>query len=269
MFVLPTLLVKVYIGKEVVGYHRALLDSGSQPNLINHNVIKRFVANCEHVQGQVVGIGEKSIKITRRVSAYIQPWFEREPLTKIPVKFWILPKSSTWSPILPVRDIGCAELGNNLESPLADPIFWKSEKTSVLLGIAMWPKLMQGNVHNLTGELVAQDSKVGKLIMGTAGKKESEYQPLKSFSIKASSFEQLNQTMKKFWEFEDLPMGLKKDAEQEMAEEILKNRHSRDDKGAFIVEMPLKPTIDDLGSSRAIALKRFLALEKRFRKDEQ
>lgn len=264
---MPTVLIKIFLGKDCIGCYRALLDSGSQPNLLGHNIVKHHLAKCGYVHGNVIGIGEKSVKIKREIRAYIQPWFEEDPSSKIPVDFWVLPKSSTWAPTLPERNVGCVEVGSELKSSLADPTFWKSTKTLVLLGIAMWPKLIEGSVCNLTENLLVQDSKLGKLIMGTVGGIRCAELPLKTFSIKASRLDKLDDTMRKFWEFEDLPLGIRRDAEQEMVEKIFKDRHSRSSSGAFIVEMPLKPTINELGSSRAIALRRFFALEKKFRKD--
>lgn len=49
---------------------------------------------------------------------------------------------------------------------------------------------------------------------------------------------------------------------------IFLDKHYQDANGRFIVTIPLNPNVKELGSSRAMALKRFLMLEKKFERDE-
>lgn len=73
-------------------------------------------------------------------------------------------------------------------------------------------------------------------------------------SVEENSNEELNRAIKRFWGFEDLPMCTNKDVEHELVEQIFQERHSRDETGRFVVEIPLNPNVEDLGSSRAMAL---------------
>ncbi|XP_055309100.1 uncharacterized protein LOC129572990, partial [Sitodiplosis mosellana] len=73
--------------------------------------------------------------------------------------------------------------------------------------------------------------------------------------------------MKKFWEFEDLPLCSSKCDEDEMVEQMFIEGHSRDETGRHTVTIPIKPTVQELGSSREAALRRFFGLEKRFARD--
>lgn len=59
-----------------------------------------------------------------------------------------------------------------------------------------------------------------------------------------------------------------KDIEHELVEQIFQETHYRDEQGRFVVEIPMNPNVEELGSSRAIALKRFFMLERKFEKDE-
>lgn len=52
-------------------------------------------------------------------------------------------------------------------------------------------------------------------------------------------------------------------------EDIFRKTYFRDENGRFVVTIPLNPNVKELGSSRAIALKRFLMLEKRFQRDRE
>lgn len=53
----------------------------------------------------------------------------------------------------------------------------------------------------------------------------------------------------------------------QMVEKFFITNYQRDDFGRFSVAIPLNPSIEELGSSRDFALKRFSMLEKRFEKD--
>lgn len=105
--------------------------------------------------------------------------------------------------------------------------------------------------------------------MGIVGNMQSQGYviPQLSLSINFSTLEDLNQLVQKFWEFEDLPLCISKNAEHDFVEKVFEQEQYRDLDGKFVVAMPLKPIVEQLGSSRAIAMKRFFMLEKKFRKD--
>lgn len=78
----------------------------------------------------------------------------------------------------------------------------------------------------------------------------------------------IQKSLERLWHFDDLELCTAKDAEQELCETIFREKHYRDPDGRFVVAIPLKPNITELGSSRQIAMKRFLMLEKRFQRDK-
>lgn len=147
LYVLPTALVKLFVDDEFIGYHRALIDSGSQPNLIAHNVVKYNLALSKNVYGSVTGIEEIPLRIRKSIIVHVQPWYDSSSSAKIPIEFWLLPKASKWAPTLPERAIKCSEIGDSLSPTLADPVFWKSATVSVLIGIAMWPMLIENLIY--------------------------------------------------------------------------------------------------------------------------
>lgn len=267
----PTVLVKVFIDDKFIGFHRALGDTGAHPNIIAHKLIKSDYSKTIAVRGSMLGIESNALQIKRKVIIGLQPWFETNPNKRIIVHFWILPKSSKWGPILSERDVSCAEIPNELESKLADPLFWKAQPVSMILNVGTWTVLLNDKAKKLSDGLLCQESKFGNIISGQLGSDA----PLESRNgahvhlMRDSSFDELRKAMQKFWTFEDISMCTKKDEEHELVEQIFQRSHYRDETGRFVVAIPLNPNVEKLGSSCEIAKKRFFMLEKRFEKDSE
>lgn len=151
---------------------------------------------------------------------------------------------------------------------LADPLFWKSNPITMVLGVEIWIQLLQNGLFRASEYLVSQNTKFGHVVMGQM---ENEHPVLnkEKHSVEIISTDELHKSIERFWKFEDIELCDKKDAEQELCETIFKNHHYRDSDGRFVVAIPLKPNIVEIGSSRQIALKRFLMLEKRFQKEQE
>lgn len=179
----------------------------------------------------------------------------------------VLPKACNWSPVLPNRDISNVELNWNLKPTLADPNFWQSSRVSVLLGVEFWGRFINTPSHALSENMLCYDTAFGNVILGKLGGKTEHMSKKLIFSTQKIEFEELNKSIQRLWDFSDLDLCTKKDADHELAEKIFQNEHSRNDDGRFIVPIPIKPSVESLGSNRAIALKRFLMLEQRFKRN--
>lgn len=267
----PTVMVKVFIGDKFMGFYRALGDTGAHPNIVAHKLIKSDYSKTIAVRGSMLGIENNALPIKRKIIIGLQAWFEPDPSKRINVDFWILPKSSKWSPILPEKDISCAEIPYELEPILADPLFWKAQPVSMLLNVGTWTSLLSNEIKKLNDSLLCQETKFGKVISGQLGNRASlklggcAYVHL----IQDNSFDELRRAIQKFWAFEDISMCSKKDAEHELVEQIFQRSHYRDETGRFVVTIPLNPNVKELGSSREIAIRRFFMLEKRFERDNE
>lgn len=225
------------------------------------------------MRGGMLGIENQALPIKRKIIIELQPWFEENPNKRIIAHFWILPKSSKWSPILPEKDISCAEVPAELSSILADPLFWKAQPVSMILNVGTWTSVLSEKAIKLSNGLLCQDSLFGKIISGQLSSNtflELDGNQCANIShAQENSFNELQKSIQKFWEFEDISMCNKNDANHELVEQIFQRSHYRDETGQFIVTIPLNPNVQKLGSSREIALKRFLMLEKRFEKNSE
>lgn len=268
-FLLPTAMIKLYIDNELIGIFRALCDSGAIPNLLKNRVIRYHASRAANTNCNVIGIGNDPVRIRKKVIASIQPWFENGNKNKIEVLFWVLPKSSKWSPILPDQDIPSECITSKLQPNMADPTFWRADGVSILLGIETWAEIVEGKVHKLSRRLVSQESQLGNLIFGRVGDEElSELheQNLKQ-NIFTVSLKELDEKLQRFWQFDDLTLCVQQNPEHELVERMFQENHYRDNDGRFVVQIPMKPTVKELGSSRGKARKRFFQLEARMERD--
>ncbi|GFS99820.1 integrase catalytic domain-containing protein [Trichonephila clavipes] len=71
----------------------------------------------------------------------------------------------------------------------------------------------------------------------------------------------LEHSIKKFWEIENVEIDSVKTSELDICEDHFKSTHSRDDQGRYTVAMPLKEDPSCLGESRQTAIQRLNSVE--------
>ncbi|GFV84541.1 integrase catalytic domain-containing protein [Trichonephila clavipes] len=79
----------------------------------------------------------------------------------------------------------------------------------------------------------------------------------------------LELSIKKFWEIENVEIDSVKTSELDICEDHFENTHSRDDQGRYTVAMPLKEDPSCLGESRQTATQRLNSLWKRLSGDKE
>lgn len=185
--------------------------------------MNKFDSKTIAAHSDVVGISSNPVRIRKKVNVSIQPWFENGTTNRIESEFWVLPKSSKWSPILPEQNIPCSAITKRLKPTLADPMFWKSGSVSILLGIEVWAEIIEGTSHKLGRKMISQESTLGNLISGKFGETLMSDSNEKG-SVYMVDMSELDKSIQKFWEFEDLSLCAKKNSEHDLVETILSKR---------------------------------------------
>lgn len=259
-------MVRLEFGNMKTEPMRALCDTGSQPNLITQNVIGKYAIETQWLSAGLSGISGQAMRIRRQITAKVYPWFDSDQF--IEIEFWILPKESKWNISLPDRTIRPREVELNSDMTLADPLFWKNQKINLLLGIRAWTKFIKPEVIPLSNNLVRQETTLGSLIMGGTGGTPISINS-SSFSVKEYDFNTLERMLKSFWELEKVRDASKKSKEQLLVEKIFTAKRTVSEDGKYAVPIIIRPNITDIGDSRAIALRRFLMLEKKFKREPE
>lgn len=125
----PTALVKVFIDDVFVGLYRSLGDTGAQANLMANYLLKGGNYRTSPVHGELLGISRTPVRIRRKVTVGLLPWFVPNHEEKMIATFQLLPKSVPWAPIFPPCDVPSNELPGVLQKPLADPFFCAIDKS--------------------------------------------------------------------------------------------------------------------------------------------
>ncbi|GFS64476.1 integrase catalytic domain-containing protein [Trichonephila clavipes] len=133
------------------------------------------------------------------------------------------------------------------------------EHVQMLLGAEVFYELMLPRQFKMEGSnVIFQNTVFGFVVSGftssdTKGKEHCGF-------IQAA--DNLEHSIKKFWEIENVEIDSVKTSELDICEDHFKNTHSRDDQGRYTVTMPLKDP-SGLGESRQTTIQRLNSLWKR------
>lgn len=82
---MPTLLVQMFISGESVGLYRALVDTGSETELIHQKTIEKWYHNSTPTNVDIVGLGDSDIWVKRKIEVELRPWYDTDGQTTLKV----------------------------------------------------------------------------------------------------------------------------------------------------------------------------------------
>ena len=109
-------------------------------------------------------------------------------------------------------------------------------------------------------------TRLGWIISGATSHQSYNHRAVLTANLQVTDVD-LNATLRKFWEIEELPNDYRILTEDEiLCEEYYRNTVKRNSEGRYVVRLPLKPDTPEVwnGSPR-LALKMFSSLEHKFR----
>ncbi|GFW48941.1 DUF1758 domain-containing protein [Trichonephila clavipes] len=143
-------------------------------------------------------------------------------------------------------------LGNFSREKLADENFNIPRNIDLLLGAEIFYEiLLPGQTNLLNTKLIFQNTVFGYIASGSipVSSKNKPHCGLIKDNV------DLEKTMRRFWEIENVEPETIKNKETLICEEHFKKNHTRDSTGRYIVSMPFKKDPNCLGQSKDIALK--------------
>ncbi|XP_055632920.1 uncharacterized protein LOC129773346 [Toxorhynchites rutilus septentrionalis] len=154
---------------------------------------------------------------------------------------------------------------------LADPQFHHPNKISLLLGNKLFFELLEPGTIRLSADdslPLLQNTKLGSVVSG--GFKEANHSSESAVSscLLASSTDDLNNQLRKFWELEQCNKISPHFTDEELrCEEHFTKYTTRESTGQFVVRLPFSENPSALGNSREIAVKRLLHLERKLNRN--
>ncbi|XP_066252670.1 uncharacterized protein [Euwallacea similis] len=243
----------------------ALLDSGSQSNLMSERLCRKLNLSFKRINMPLYGISQLVTEINRQTQAKIKSRFNSFEAN---LTFLVLP---TLTENLPLFQFSRAALKIPGQINLADEHFNEPKNIDILLGVDIFYDLLGSGKIKLGDKLpVLQETSLGWVISGNlAGFGSRNQKTVCNLSMNISN-KMLNDSLTKFWHVEEFEHSKFLSKEESYCEEYFTQTTTRDKDNSFIVKYPFK--IDKnlkLGESKPIALSRLKKLESKLEKNEE
>lgn len=260
--IFPTALVKVMNVEGNVVVLRAMIDSCSDASYITQTAVRKLKLPIEKVNIQVSGLGNNVTSESQGMTSFNIQSILNNSFNKR-VNAYVLSVISPSRPLINFR------IDNSIPKSmtLADPNFNKAAKIDLLLGgevdCAIFKK-GSFKSHNL----IYRETELGWIVSGCVPHHLNCYT---SVIAKAENLEliykSLDQSLRKFWEIEEIPVSRALTGEEMLCEKIYDETTIRLQSGQYSVSLPFKRKVLGFSHMRKVALSRFGLLEKRFMKN--
>lgn len=240
---------------------RAILDSGSQINIISQRIAKKLNITPTFAPAYIQGIGQGKQCTNKRINVKLQSKVTgfSTRLEALILDHIIAPQPSQ------SLDISKWAIPHNIQ--LADPDFHNPDRIDLLLGAELFFQLLSIGQIKLGPNLpTLQNTVFGWII---AGKVDQASAPAAACGICSEDVE-LNKAIERFWEVEEVekPHQINLTLAQKQCETHFAQTVRRDSTGRFEVSLPFSGNPASLGQSRDIAFRRFISVERKLSKDD-
>ncbi|XP_062703759.1 uncharacterized protein LOC134286198 [Aedes albopictus] len=237
---------------------RTLLDSGSQVCFLSEVMANRLSNPRESVSVPVTGIGEAKFYAREKLNVSVSSRYSNFSTT---VECLIVPKVTG---IIPSSKIDISSWSIPAGIQLADPEFFVPERIDMLIGASKFFYLLKsGHLRLADGLPELHETHFGWVVAG-----EIDDRVVNTVQqVHSATVDSLNDTVKKFWELEEIADTPSLGTEQDECEDTFQRTHHRTPSGRYVVQLPFREDVDKLCDNREMALRRFLALERRLVKD--
>ncbi|XP_063635213.1 uncharacterized protein LOC134805966 [Cydia splendana] len=245
---------------------RAFLDNGSESSFITESLKARLSLKPRSLESlNVIGMGDTPSKHTIKGTCDVQLNSIKNKFSAI-LSCYVMDELTGRIPKAPV-DITSFNLPQNIE--LADPMFYQPGPIDVVIGADMfWDILGHEEISLGPNNPKLRSSKFGWIVCGRINSAVSSKKILCNHAIVSSTQnENIENLVSKFWDLEEVPKKQILSKQESECEKHFLTHTIRVQEGRFCVNLPLKESVDCLGDSYNTAKKRFLNLEKRFKRN--
>lgn len=231
---------------------RAVLDAGAQLNFMTQACANKLQLKGNGQSATIAGIGANVMNAKGLAPVTMSSRFHNYHSQ---ITFHVLP---TISNKLPSQYLNTNkfDMPRDIQAQLADPQFYQPGEIDCLIGADTFYEVFNGSQVQISPNLTARSTKLGWVITGKM---------VESTHIISAS------TLSAVTNQSALALCITKSTvrrqEENAAEEHFISTFQRNETGRFIVRLPLKRNPNELGDSRAMAMKRFFHLERRLAKD--
>ena len=242
---------------------RMILDNGSQTGLITEKLCNMLKLPKIPIDITIGAISNLASTVSYRCNVQIS---SKQNNFKFKVSCLVVPDIAVHTPSKAV-----AELTSRMPShlKLADPEFNKQGKIDILIGNNIfWNLISVGQVKLNREGLVLQKTRLGWILAG----------PMPRFNLSPqTNVVRCNLTQNlcvegqllKFWELEENLTKRANSKEEKLCDSHFSKTVKRDENGRFVVTIPFKGHLSQLGDSRQMAERRLLNIEKKLLRNSE
>lgn len=262
--VLATALIRV---KMTTGYSeliRVLIDQGSMTSFISERAVRNLKLQRQKTNLNIHGIAGTVEAAKGQVEIEIAP---RYPSSfKIGVNAIVMSKLTT---VLPSNNVNKATINTGaLENLIfADPRYNMCGKIDMILGADVYSSIILGGLIKPDDKsFVVQETELGWIISGRLIKGK---QDMGKIACMTASISELDEAIQRFWQLEKMP---NEPVLTEEDQECMKHFNStvlRNSDGVYVVSLPFKKGVFELGNTKKMAMAQYLQLERKFQREPE
>lgn len=244
---------------------RAILDSGSQINIVSKRLIQKLCISPTEASLCIDGIGEIKKKSNHRINVRMT---SRDSKFSTDLEAYVLPMIV---PPQPDQHINISTWNIPSNIPLADPQFNRRENIDILLGAEVFYSIIQGGTIQLGKDLPRiQNTSLGWIIGGTITNCLATSKQGTSTCAIFSSTNSLDENIEQLWKLDEVQPTKKllSPSDEQCERHFIQHVYTNQD-GRFVVSIPFRENPTALGDSHRMAYNRFMALERRISRDKQ
>lgn len=247
---------------------RALLDTGSEVNLITRRLSTMLQLGYNYNTCTIQGVGnshnQTQVSITTNISSRHNDYNTK--LTFFVMDYITVPLPHTYI------DTQSWAIPNKQLHTLADPTFYKPGPIDVLIGAELFYNILQsGHIRLGPNSPHLIETTLGWIISGPIGintnipQCEQHNNPLVSMHVSVQNTDAL---LRSFWEQEETPTKRLLSPEDKYCEDLYTSTTTQDNQGRYTVNLPIQQhKLQDLGDSFKTAYRYQLQLESSFLKN--
>jgi hypothetical protein len=263
--ILGTALVRLVNSSGYAVTVRALLDSGADDNYITNATVHTAGLQKYAEPAAITGLNDVSVGCSEFKTNFVIESLDGSFKYKSSASVVETITSKMPSTYIDPENFGFL---NNL--PLADPNFNHPGKIQLLLGVSFLVRIRKPGLKKFRN-LMAEQTVLGWVVMGQCSRdsQQSTFLCRNVFLSKSISNEFLSKQIQKFFEIEEFSENVPQKPEDALCEKKFLESVKRCTDGKLCVELPFREENPLIGSSKHIAMRRFLNLEKRLEQNQE
>ncbi|XP_055603814.1 uncharacterized protein LOC129752049 [Uranotaenia lowii] len=238
---------------------RALLDTGSQPNVISERLCQQLRLSRKVVNIDVRGVDGTATSAKFEIRAEIR---SRVSDFSEMLDFLVFRKVTSDAPAIPFS------VAHPKNLALADPDFGTLRKIDMIIGAAhFYAYLKPGRLQLAANGPLLAETVFGWLATGKCDMKTEEANQKSTATCHVATVVPVEELLSRFWKIEDVG-GSDYSIDEQNCENYYRYTTDRDSPGRYIVRVPKHPEFEQMvGESKGAALRQFTWLERRLEKD--